>query len=116
MRNALLYFALLVLVGCTSVEKLTIHLHTHSLSDKKIRVVKQAFEARGYRVVYGEQDFSHFLITPLIVAPKEMDAESQRIQQLIVESLGDFPMIKQGGFKNHRYSGKHIGVYLKGGS
>lgn len=116
MRNALLYFGLFVLMGCTSVEKPTIHLHTISLSDKKIRVVKQSFEAKGYRVVYGEQDFSHFLITPLIVAPKEMDLESQRIQQFIAESLGTFPMIKQGGFMNHTYSGKHIGVYLKGES
>ncbi|MDE3270853.1 hypothetical protein [Pseudoalteromonas sp. G4] len=116
MKNALLYFGILTLVGCSSVEKPTIHLHTNSLSDKKIRSIKQVFEAKGYRVVYGEQDFSHFLITPLIVTPKEMELESQRIQQFISESLGAFPMIKQGNFKNHRYSGKHIGVYLKGES
>jgi len=114
MKTILLSFSLLLLVGCSSFAKPTIHIHTDGVNEARLTNLKAKLEANGYTVVYGNQDFSHFLFTPLIVVPKNSKFASQEIQQQITDTFGSIPIIKRGNFKNHKYSDGHIGVYLRG--
>ncbi|MFD3321687.1 hypothetical protein [Alteromonas macleodii] len=114
MKTVLLSFIVIVLVGCTSVAKPTIHLHTSGVSEAKLTNLKTKLEKSGYTVVIGNQDFSHFLFTPLIVVPKKSRFSTPALQEQITNSLGSIPIVKRGNFKNHKYSGNHIGVYLRG--
>ena len=114
MKTVLLSFIAIVLVGCTSVAKPTIHLHANGVSEAKLSNLRIKLEKSGYTVVSGSQDFSHFLFTPLIVVPTNLRLNTPELQQQITNSLGSIPIVKRGNFKNHKYSGDHIGVYLRG--
>ena len=114
MKTILLSFFIIVIVGCTSVAKPAIHLHSNGVSEAKLTNLRTKLEKSGYTVVSGNQDFSHFLFTPLIVVPKNSRFSTPEIQQQITNTLGSIPIVKRGNFKNHNYSGDHIGVYLRG--
>ena len=114
MKTVLLSFIVFVLVGCTSVAKPTIHLHSNGVSEAKLTNLRIKLEKSGYTVVSGNQDFSHFLFTPLIVVPTKSRFNTPELQQQINNILGSIPIVKRGNFKNHKYSGDHIGVYLRG--
>ncbi|ANB22201.1 hypothetical protein Q4523_20020 [Alteromonas stellipolaris] len=114
MKTILLSFFIIVLAGCTSVAKPTIHLHSNGVNKTKLTNLRIKLEKSGYTVVSGNQDFSHFLFTPLIVVPKNSKFSTPELQQQITNTLGSIPIVKRGNFKNHKYSGDHIGVYLRG--
>ena len=114
MKTVLLSFIVIVLAGCTSVAKPTIHLHSDGVSEENLTNLRIKLEKSGYTVVSGNQDFSHFLFTPLIVVPKKSGFNTPELQQQITNTLGSIPIVKRGNFKNHKYSGDHIGVYLRG--
>jgi len=115
MKTILLSFFIIVLVGCTSVAKPTIHLHSNGVSEAKLTNLRIKLEKSGYTVISGHQDFSHFLFTPLIVVPKDSKFSTPELQQQITNTLGSIPIVKRGNFKNHKYSGDAtILVYIFG--
>ena len=83
MKTILLSFFIIVLAGCTSVAKPTIHLHSNGVSKTKLTNLRTKLEKSGYTVVSGNQDFSHFLFTPLIVVPKNSKFSTPELQQQI---------------------------------
>ena len=114
MKTILLSFIVIVLAGCTSVAKPTIHLHSNGINEAKLTRLRTKLEKSGYTVINSNQDFSHFLFTPLIVVPKNSKLNTPELRQQITDTLGSIPIVKRGNFKNHKYSGNHIGVYLRG--
>ncbi|WP_218398310.1 hypothetical protein [Alteromonas lipotrueae] len=113
MKTILLSFIVIVLAGCTSVAKPTIHLHSNGINEAKLTSLRTKLEKSGYTVINSNQDFSHFLFTPLIVVPKNSKLNTPELRQQITDTLGSIPIVKRGNFKNHKYSVDHIGVYLR---
>ena len=99
MKTILLSFFIIILVGCTSVAKPTIHLHSIGVNKTKLANLRIKLEKSGYTVVTGNQDFSHFLFTPLIVVPKNSKFSTPELQQQITNTLGSIPIVKRGNFK-----------------
>lgn len=91
-----------------------IHLHLNNVDEDASYKIQGLLNQQGYQVSMGEQDFSHFLFTPLIVIPHDHQESLVFIERTIFDTLGTMPIVKRGNFKNHEYKEQHIGLYIRG--
>tara|TARA_X000001036_G_C20268054_1_gene639042 strand:+ start:362 stop:628 length:267 start_codon:yes stop_codon:yes gene_type:complete len=81
--------------------------------NKKIKFARYAGWDANMWAAHFARILAH-MFTPLIVVPKNSKFSTPELQQQITNTLGSIPIVKRGNFKNHKYSGEHIGVYLRG--
>ena len=117
-KTSLMYAVILACcllqVSCVSSHKPIVHLHLSNVDKDVSDKIQSSLNQQGYQVLLGEEDFSHFLFTPLIVIPNDHQESLLLIERTIFDTFGAMPIVKRGNFKNHQYKAQHIGLYIRG--
>lgn len=106
--------ASVLMVSCASTTKPQIHLHLSDVDNVQARQVQDLLESHDFHVSHSSQDFSHFLVTPLIVTPSDQEVNVTRIEQIVLDVFGVAPIVTRGHFSNHQYKAANIGLYIRG--